>query len=228
MATRVLSNDHVESAYERWAPFYDAAFEWVMGYGRKAVAAEVNKFDGRVLDVGIGTGLELPMFKRDIDLVGVDLSESMLEIARKRVAEFGLTHVEALLVMDALNLQFPDDSFDTVVAPYVLTVVPNPHLLLDELSRVVKPGGAIILVNHIGAASGPVAWIEALFGMISHWLGWNPQFPWSIVGDWLAKRPDIELLERRPVAPIKLFTLIRMRRRNPGEAAGSPLSAANP
>ena len=213
MAERVLSSDVVVSAYERWAPFYDAAFEWVMGYGRQAVAAEVNKLDGRVLDVGIGTGLELPMFKRDIQLVGVDLSEGMLSIARKRVEELGLTHVESLLVMNALNMQFPDASFDAVIAPYVLTVVPDPRRLLDELTRVVRPGGWVILVNHIGAARGPVAWTEAALGSISNWLGWNPQFPWSIVGDWLATRPDMELVERRPVAPVKLFTLIRLRRR---------------
>ncbi len=213
MSAPALSNHTIQIAYERWAPFYDAAFAAVMGPGRRAAAEAINRLEGRVLDVGIGTGLELPLFKRDIDLTGVDISSSMLEIARNRVAELGLTHVEALLVMDAMHLLFPDASFDAVVVPYVLTVVPEPHRLLDELARVVKPGGEIVLVNHIGATRGPVAWVESLFGYFSHWLGWNPQFPWTIVSDWLSKRDDIVLLERRPVAPIKLFTLIRLHRK---------------
>lgn len=214
MAVRALSNELVENAYTRWAPFYDTAFEWVMGYGRVEVTNAVNKLDGRVLDVGIGTGLELPMFKAALRLTGVDLSGAMLDIARRRAASLGLTNIEALEVMDALDLKFPNESFDAVVAPYVLTVVPSPHRLLDELTRVTKPGGEIVLVNHIGAERGPVAWGEAAMGMFAHWLGWNPQFPWSIVSDWLSGRPDVELLERRAVPPIGLFTLIRMHRKS--------------
>lgn len=213
MAAPSVSNDDVASAYARWAPVYDAAFALVMRPGRRAAAAVINSLGGRVLDVGIGTGLELPMFNRDIDLVGIDLSAPMLEIARKRVAKFGLTHVEDLLVMDALNLEFPDASFDAIVAPYVLTVVPDPARMLDEVARVVRPGGTIVLVNHIGAEGGPIAIIEAWLAKYADRLGWNPCFPWSILGDWLARRPDIELLERHPVAPLKLFTLTRLRRK---------------
>jgi phosphatidylethanolamine/phosphatidyl-N-methylethanolamine N-methyltransferase len=212
MAARALSNELVENAYTRWAPFYDAAFEWVMGYGRVELTNAVNRLDGRVLDVGIGTGLELPLFKATLRITGVDLSEAMLDIARRRAASLGLTNVDALEVMDALDLKFDDGSFDAVVAPYVLTVVPSPQRLLDELARVARPGGEIVLVNHIGAAHGPIAWGEAALGLLAHWLGWNPQFPWSTVTEWLDRRPDIELLERRAVAPVGLFTLIRMRK----------------
>ena len=93
-----------------------------------------------------------------------------------------------------------------------LTVVPEPERTLDEMARVVKPGGEIVLVNHIGAESGPIAAIEAWLGKRSASLGWRPQFPWSILGDWIARRPDIELLERRTLAPFGLFTLVRMKR----------------
>jgi phosphatidylethanolamine/phosphatidyl-N-methylethanolamine N-methyltransferase len=208
-----LSNVDVENAYARWAPFYDWVFTLLIRPGRKAAAQAINLVGGRVLDVGIGTGLELPMFDPEIRLTGIDLSEPMLKIARKRVIQLGLKHVEDLCVMDALNLEFPDASFDAVVAPYVLTVVPNPQRMMDELLRVVKPGGEIVIVNHIAAERGPIAWIEGWLGKYADRLGWNPQFPWQIVGDWIAKHDDIELLERRTVAPISLFSLIRLRRK---------------
>lgn len=208
-----IENAHVEEAYARWAPVYDLVFAAVMRPGRKAAAAAASRENGRVLDVGVGTGLELPMFSRGTRLVGVDLSEPMLKRAQDRVAGEGLGNVEGLVKMDAMNLAFPDASFDCVVAPYVLTVVPDPQATLDELARVVKKGGEIVLVNHVGAESGPVAAIEAWLGRRSAKLGWRPEFPWSVLGDWIERRPDIVLTERRKLAPFGLFTLARMSRR---------------
>jgi phosphatidylethanolamine/phosphatidyl-N-methylethanolamine N-methyltransferase len=218
MTAPVLSHDDVNDAYSRWAPFYDAAFAWVMRPGRVATAALLNQTGGRVLDVGVGTGLELPMFGPNVRITGIDLCEPMLNIARKRVETHKLGNVDDLLVMDAMDLKFPDASFDAVIGPYVLTVVPEPERTLDEMARVVKPGGEIILSNHIGAESGPVACFEGWLGKRSAALGWRPQFPWSIVTDWLARRPDIELIERKPLDMVGLFTLIRMKRK----AAPSP------
>lgn len=208
-----IENAHVEEAYARWAPVYDLVFAAVMRPGRKAAAAAASRENGRVLDVGVGTGLELPMFSRGTRLVGVDLSEPMLKRAQDRVAGEGLGNVEGLVKMDAMNLAFPDASFDCVVAPYVLTVVPDPQATLDELARVVKKGGEIVLVNHVGAESGPIAAIEAWLGRRSAKLGWRPEFPWSVLGDWIERRPDIVLTERRKLAPFGLFTLARMSRR---------------
>ena len=213
MTSPSLTHSDVADAYARWAPVYDAAFALVMRPGRKAAAAAINRVGGRVLDVGIGTGLELPMFDSRVRITGIDLSEPMLNIARRRVADRKLSQVEALLVMDAMNLSFPDASFDAAVAPYVLTVVPDPERTLDEIARVVRPGGEIVLVNHIGAERGLIAAIEAWLGKRSAALGWRPQFPWSILGNWIARRPDIELLERRQLAPVGLFTLVRLARR---------------
>jgi len=212
MTAPSLTNTDVEDAYARWAPIYDKVFTLTMRPGRKAASAAINRIGGRVIDVGIGTGLELPMFDPSVRITGIDLSEPMLRIAQKRVDDLKLSNVEGLLVMDAMKLAFPDASFDAAVAPYVLTVVPEPERTLDEMARVVKPGGEIVLVNHIGAESGPIAAIEAWLGKRSASLGWRPQFPWSILGDWIARRPDIELLERRTLAPFGLFTLVRMKR----------------
>lgn len=204
--------DQVVAAYSRWAPVYDLAFAAVMRNGRLAAAAAVNGRGGRVLDVGVGTGLELPMFDARTRIIGIDLAEAMLRRAQARVEKSALGQVEGLVVMDATRLAFPDESFDGAVVPYVLTVVPDPRAVLDEVLRVVKRGGDIVLVNHFGADSGPLASIEAWLGKSSAALGWHPQFPFSVLGNWVADRRSVELIERRSVSPFKLFTLVRLRK----------------
>jgi phosphatidylethanolamine/phosphatidyl-N-methylethanolamine N-methyltransferase len=209
---KTLDNAHVEEAYARWAPIYDLVFAAVMRPGRRAVAAAANRLGGLILDVGVGTGLELPMFDQKLRLVGVDLSAPMLQRARTRVASKSLHNVAGLAVMDAMQLGFPDESFDAVVVPYVLTVVPKPQACLDEWLRVVRKGGEIILVNHIGAETGPMALLEAWLGQHSASLGWRPEFPWSVVGDWIAAHPDAKLVERQALAPFGAFTLARIQK----------------
>jgi phosphatidylethanolamine/phosphatidyl-N-methylethanolamine N-methyltransferase len=206
----VLDNKHIKKSYARWAPIYDLVFALVLRPGRKAAAAAASCVGGHVLDVGVGTGLELPMFDRRTRLTGVDLSEPMLRRAQRRVSAKALGNVEGLLVMDAARLAFPDAHFDAVVAPYVLTVVPEPHASLDELTRVVKCGGEIILVNHIGSAQGPIAWIESALAKCSAELGWRPEFAWSVLGDWIDFTPSVRLVERRKLPPLGLFTLARI------------------
>jgi phosphatidylethanolamine/phosphatidyl-N-methylethanolamine N-methyltransferase len=206
----VLDSTHIKNSYARWAPIYDLVFTFVLRPGRKAIAAAANRHGGRVLDVGVGTGLELPMFDRRTQLAGVDLSEPMLRLAQRRVSVKALGNVQGLAVMDAAHLGFPDAHFDTVVAPYVLTVVSEPHTTLDELARVVKPGGEIILVNHIGSSQGPIAWVESALAKCSAQLGWRPEFAWSVLGDWIDSTPSVRLVERRKLPPLGLFTLARI------------------
>ena len=208
----VLENKHVKKSYARWAPVYDLVFELVLQPGRKAVAAAADRLGGHVLDVGVGTGLELPMFDRRTRLTGVDLSKPMLRRAQRRIRAKALGNVEGLLVMDAAHLAFPDAHFDAVVAPYVLTVVPEPQATLVELARVVKPGGEIVLVNHVGSGQGPMAWIESALSKCSAELGWQPEFAWSIIGDWIDSTPYVRLVERRKMPPFGLFTLARIER----------------
>jgi phosphatidylethanolamine/phosphatidyl-N-methylethanolamine N-methyltransferase len=149
-----LDKDTIAKAYARWAPVYDLVFGAVFERGREAAIAAAERIGGRILEVGVGTGISLPDYARTNTLVGVDLSEPMLRKAQERVVEFGLTNVEGLAVMDAERLAFPDDSFDVVVAQYVITTVPNPEATLDEFARVLKPGGEIILVSRVGAEAG--------------------------------------------------------------------------
>lgn len=208
----ILDNKHVKKSYARWAPVYDLVFELLLRPGRKAAAAAADRLGGRVLDVGVGTGLELPMFDRKTRLIGVDLSEPMLRRAQRRVRTEALKNVDGLIAMDATRLAFPDSYFDAVVAPYFLTVVPNPHASLDELIRVVRSGGEIILVNHVGASKGPMAWIESALSKCSAELGWRPKFAWSVLGDWIDSNPGVCLLERRVLPPLGLFTFARIKK----------------
>jgi phosphatidylethanolamine/phosphatidyl-N-methylethanolamine N-methyltransferase len=208
----ILDNKHIQKSYARWAPIYDFVFKLILRPGRKAAAAAADSLGGHVLDVGVGTGLELPMFDGRTRVTGVDLSEPMLQRAQRRVSSKALNNIEGLVVMDALRLAFPDAHFDAVVAPYVLTVVPDAHASLDEMARVVKRGGEIILVNHIGAGKGMIGWIESKLAKCSAELGWRPEFAWSILGDWIAMNPAVRLVERRKLPPFGLFTLARIKR----------------
>jgi phosphatidylethanolamine/phosphatidyl-N-methylethanolamine N-methyltransferase len=124
------------------------------------------------------------------------------------VVEHKLTNVEALSVMDAKHLALPDASFDAVVAQYVITAVPDPEATLDEFVRVLKPGGEIILVNHLGAETGFRRAFEQGFSPIARRLGWSPEFPWARLTGWAA-RAGFRVIERRPMPPMGHFSLIR-------------------
>ena len=208
-----LDNCGVEAAYARWAPVYDFTFAALLKPGRRAAVAATALADGPILDVGVGTGLELPMFDSDATIFGVDLSEHMLRRAAQRVERERLTQVAGLAKMDATRMAFADATFACVVAPYVLTVVPEPELMLDELARVLRPGGEIVLVNHVSGKDDPLVMLEAFLDRhVAPMLGWRPQFPWSIIGDWIDSRPDMQLVERRLLPPFGLFTLTRIKR----------------
>ncbi len=149
-----------EAAYSRWAPIYDLIFDLPFHPGRLAAtraAVEAAGADGAILVVGVGTGLELGLMPKTVRVTGIDLSAAMLKIARERVARKGLRQVKGLLVMDAGALEFPDAQFDVALAPYVMSVVPNPARVLDEMWRVVRPGGQMIVMNHFAAPGGPRA-----------------------------------------------------------------------
>jgi phosphatidylethanolamine/phosphatidyl-N-methylethanolamine N-methyltransferase len=170
--------------------------------------ALLNHLPGQaVLEVGVGTGLALPSYAPDKRIVGIDLSAEMLALARRRVAELGLRNVDRLLEMDAEATEFADGQFDTAVAMFVASVVPNPRRLLTELRRVVRPGGNILFVNHFAAEGGPRWWVERAMAPASRRLGWHPDF--SMRG--LFEPGEIEAIEAGPVPPFGIFTLVRIR-----------------
>ena len=207
-----IDRDGVAKAYARWAPIYDLVFGTVFEKGRLASIAAADKVGGRILDVGVGTGLSLSDYARSTRLCGVDLSEPMLRKAQERVRALKLTNVETLAVMDAKSLAFADGTFDAVVAQYVITTVPDPEGTLDDFVRVLKSGGELILVNHIGAESGPRKLFEAGFAPIARRLGWRPEFPWERLARWSERHGGVTLIERVPMPPLGHFSLIRFRK----------------
>lgn len=167
----------VKAAYRRYAAVYDAVFGPVLQPGRKAVMQALGLRPGdRVLEVGVGTGLSLPLYPRDVTITGIDVSREMLEKARRRVARRKLANVEALLEMDAEAMSFAEASFDKVVAMYVLPVVENPQQLLRELHRVCRPDGEIFVVNHVRSDNRLIAAFENGLARFSDTIGFRPDF----------------------------------------------------
>lgn len=197
----------VRNAYRRWAGFYDFGFGLISGHARRAAVAAVNRLKGEsVLEVGVGTGLALPLYAAEKRVTGIDLCVPMLELARERVAAAGLRNIEALLEMDAEATGFADGQFDIAVAMFVASVVPNPQMLVAELKRVVKPGGAILFVNHFAAERGPVWWVERAMAPLSALLGWHPDFR---LGHMFGQA-ELAAIPVRPMRPLGLFRLIEM------------------
>jgi phosphatidylethanolamine/phosphatidyl-N-methylethanolamine N-methyltransferase len=222
-----LDNHTIAKAYARWAPVYDLVFGAVFERGRMAAIAAAEAIGGRILEVGVGTGISLPDYRRSNRLVGVDLSEPMLRKAQERVVNEALDHVDGVAVMDAGRLGFPDASFDVVVAQYVITVVPDPDATLDEFARVARPGGEIILVNHIGAEAGLRRSFEQWFAPVARRLGWRPEFPWARIARWAERHGGVELIERRPMPPLGHFSLVRFRKLDAGVEI-APVAAVRP
>ena len=204
-----LDKDTITKAYARWAPVYDLVFGAVFERGREAAIEAAELIGGRILEVGVGTGISLPDYSRANRICGVDISEPMLMKAMERVSKLNLTHVEGLWVMDAEHLRFPDASFDVVVAQYVITTVPNPEATLDEFARVLKPGGEIVLVSRVGAEAGLRKALEKWFAPAARKLGWRTEFSFQRYAHWSAGHHGMRLVERRAMPPFGHFSLIR-------------------
>lgn len=196
-----ISSRTVVDAYRRYAPVYDLLFGAVLGPGRKRMARAVAGLDPQsVLEVGVGTGLALRHYPRQAEIVGIDLSPEMLVRARTRADR--LPHSVALHTMDAEQLDFPDDSFDCVTVPYVLSVTPDPARLVAELRRVCKPNGHIVIVNHF---SGSRFWwlLERAVKSVADRIGFRSDFHFDrhiLAHDW----------EVETVVPVNLFGLSRL------------------
>jgi phosphatidylethanolamine/phosphatidyl-N-methylethanolamine N-methyltransferase len=206
-------------AYALWAPVYDLVFGVVFERGRRAATAAAERVGGRILEVGVGTGISLPGYSPQNRIIGIDLSEAMLRKARRRVAELALTNVEKLEVMDAEHLSFADASFDVVVATHVISTVPNPEAALDECARTLRPGGEMILLSRIGADAGLRHLIERLLQPIVCRLGWRAEFRWDRFVRWTERRTDMRLIERRPMPPFGHFSLLRFGKFEQGAGA---------
>ena len=211
----------VANAYDRWAPVYDLTFGAVFRRGRSASIEAAERIGGRILEVGVGTGISLPQYSRRNRIFGVDISEEMLRKAHKRVDALGLEHVEGLEVMDAEKLNFPDGAFDVVVAQYVVTAVPNPEKALDEFARVLRPGGEIVVATRIGAEAGLRRNIEHMLQPVVRKLGWRTEFSFDRYRRWVATRKDIRIAESRALPPLGHFYMIRFEKIDPAANASA-------
>lgn len=198
----------VKNSYARWAPIYDRTFGAITNDGRRRAVGYINSRAGHVLEVGVGTGLSLGHYRPDMKVTGIDFSEEMLEKARTKVQEMGLRQVVELRQMDARALDFPDNSFDTVTAMHVLSVVPEPEKVMAEIARVCKPGGRVVITNHFKSTSGPLAVLERVSAPFSNVLGWHSDFAIeTVLGE-----PSLKVEERTSLPPLGMMTFLVLRK----------------
>jgi phosphatidylethanolamine/phosphatidyl-N-methylethanolamine N-methyltransferase len=218
MKSSDLDRSTVETAYARWAPIYDAVCGPVMVNGRRAAAAAACAIGGKILEVGVGTGLSFHDYDATSEITGIDLSAPMLAKARDKMASGRYPFVKDVQLMDAHRLTFADATFDCVVAQFVITLVVNPEQVLSECHRVVKPGGRLILVNHLYSEVGVAAAVERWAARHIRALGLRPEFPFARLQAWAQTNKDANLVERRKVAPFGIYTLVCFERTVPSAA----------
>jgi ubiquinone/menaquinone biosynthesis C-methylase UbiE len=209
----------VETAYARWAPIYDAVCGPMMVRGRRAAATAARAIGGKILEVGVGTGLSFDDYDQTTEITGIDLSAPMLQKARVKMASGRYPWVKGVQLMDAHQMTFAGATFDCVVAQFVITLVADPEQVLSECHRVVKPGGRIILVNHLYSETGVAAAVERWTAQHTRALGLRPEFPFARLQAWAHANKDAILVERRKVAPFGIYTLVCF------ERAALPLAA---
>jgi phosphatidylethanolamine/phosphatidyl-N-methylethanolamine N-methyltransferase len=203
----------MRKAYARWAPIYDLVYDKLTEPAARAAVNAAVACGPKVLEAGVGTGLSLGYYPAHAEVYGVDLSEDMLRRAQEKVDKRGLTHVKSLQVMDVTQLAFSDGMFDAVTAQFIITLVPEPEKALEEFVRVLKPGGEIVLANHWGQPSGPIASLEEMAAPVAKAIGWSSAFKTSRVEDWARSTGCMDMVELRPLFPSGFFKLMRIKKR---------------
>ena len=209
-----LRADDVRRSYARLAGHYDFTFTL---FGRKYVKKVVNRLNdethgNQVLDVGCGTGLSLPYFRPDLNVTGIDISDDMLARAEQRARRRKLNNIAGLHIMDASNMQFADNQFDSVLATFVMSVVPDPAKVLAEISRVTRPGGRVYLFNHFRAGEEDnrvLALAERAIAPASRKVGFHSDFCRSQLD---FSRSDFHLTEETCLGPFDMFTLLVLKK----------------
>jgi phosphatidylethanolamine/phosphatidyl-N-methylethanolamine N-methyltransferase len=201
---KAVDLDAVRTVYDLWAPAYDATFGRFAGYAMKKLVKSRQFAPGdRVLDIGIGTGLSLPLYSRDIKLVGVDAAPAMLERARQRKSRLGLDNVE-LHLRNAEHSGFEDGSFDCVMIMFVLSVTPDPHALLREALRVCRKGGDIYILNHFAGRKG-LRLIERACAPFPRWIGFRSDMPIALL-----EKYETAIVNVEPCPPLGFFKLVHI------------------
>ena len=170
---KVESPDTVIKIYDRWGKFYDLVFKDVFHEGRNVCVDMLDMQPGeKLLEVGVGTGLSLPLYPSTAEIIAIDISSKMLEKAKEKVEKMGLQNVD-LSVMDAQNMAYVDNTFDCVTACYVVSAAPDPHKVVSEICRVCKPGGRVVFINHFKSQKFLLAKFEELINGVCKKFGWE-------------------------------------------------------
>ena len=218
-----MDKDSILKTYGFYAPFYDVIFGSWVNHGRKKAVEKIEQRPGsRFLEIGIGTGYSIPLYNQDVEVTGIDISPEMLTVAKRRFPRERFPQVKALHEMDAQNLEFPDDSFDAVIAMYVASVVPDPMKMMQEMSRVCVPGGTVLVLNHFASSKGILRGVENFFSPFAKRLGFKPDFS-------LPHFLEMTAIEVQDILPVNLggyWKLIHFR--NEPSPNGSGESSADP
>lgn len=208
--------EKVERVYSNYAGVYDQIFGRIFHESRESTVRRLTVAQGeRILEVGVGTGLALPLYPRHCRLVGIDLSAGMLEKARERVRMYGLEHVE-LARMDAGQMEFPDDSFDTVMAAYVVTAVPDYRKVVTEMIRVCRPGGRIIMLNHFSNGNKLIAAVEKVISPLCKHIGFRTDLSLNHV----LEGTSLLVARKEKVNPLRFWHLVECVNRKNGNGFG--------
>jgi phosphatidylethanolamine/phosphatidyl-N-methylethanolamine N-methyltransferase len=186
----MMDYETINRAYAVLSPVYDFLFDKIFYPGRVAAIDLLEIQPGnRVLEVGVGTGLNLPLYSRDCDVTGIDISKEMLRKAEERVLTLGMANTN-LMVMDGSKLAFPDDSFDRVIATYVISAVPDPVKTLLEMRRVCKPSGHLVILNHFKSENPVIGMFEKLLAPVCTKIGFNTELKLMPLLERVALSPD--------------------------------------
>ena len=201
----ILKNPHESQIYSKFSHLYDKIFTRVFTDRiLNAIRGLEIKPGARVLEVGVGTGISMPAYPRDCQVTGIDLAPDMLARARRKAAANGWRHIE-LLEMDAMNLDFPDSAFDYVVSFHVITVVPDPVRMMQEIHRVCKPAGKVLIINHFQTTLPVVGAIVGGLDPLTRRLGWSASLRLHQVFD----NVPIRIEKRYKTSPFSLFTVVQ-------------------
>jgi len=194
----------IKRIYAYYSRVYDFIFKrWFFPRQQYAIQALNISPGQRVLDLGVGTGFSLPLYPQHAQVVGVDLSSKMLREARKKVLRERLSHVD-LMEMDAAHLAFPDNTFDSVIVAFVISVVPDPLQVLAEIKRVNKPEGQIVIINHFQSQNKVMAQFEKWVSPLCTKIGWRS----DLALDYLVQHADLRIDRKYSLNKLDLWKVI--------------------